>query len=104
MAFPCEIFTTARIFPDLYYCYCLQSVVTLIFWWIVESQSDGRDVERASDSGISASWSSSTVGSSTEEVLGETQPLLSQYRTYTQEKVSYYGKSRKHDQQVLYVY
>ncbi|RZC41026.1 UDP-glucose:glycoprotein glucosyltransferase, partial [Asbolus verrucosus] len=75
--------------------FCL-AVLTFFFFIIKNNYCNDQDC--ASDSGISESWRSS----SSEDVSTETTPLImstmdASYKMYTEEKLQYYGKSRKHD-------
>lgn len=74
----------------------------MVFFTLKE-QKESSDYEKASDSGISASWNSSSSFDIENETETETQLLLhknSDHQLYTVEKVLYYEQTRKKDQEV----
>lgn len=80
-----------------------QAIVTFIFF-ILKDKNTNQEYERISDSGISASWNSSSADLEADDL--ETNPLLqkgSDHKLYTMEKVMYYEQSRKQDQQVILI-
>lgn len=77
-----------------------QSIITFFFFFCKSAYCS--DCDNASDSGISESWRSSYIS----EDSTENSPLLvstvgSSYRLYTEEKIQYYGDSRKQENEVL---
>lgn len=100
-------FTLVRIYTKKYsprfldhYC-IFQAILTLIFFTLKEQKQ--LDYEKISDSGISASWNSTSSFDMEASEISETQPMIhknSDHHLYTLEKVMYYEQSRKQDQQV----
>jgi hypothetical protein len=74
----------------------------LTFFFFVLKNSYCKNQDYASDSGISGSWG----GLASDDDSSETTPLIlstvsTGYKMYTEEKLQYYEKSRKHENEVF---
>jgi hypothetical protein len=73
----------------------------LTFFFFVLKNSYCKNQDYASDSGISGSWG----GLPSDDDSSETTPLIlstvsTGYKMYTEEKLQYYEKSRKHENEM----
>lgn len=83
-----------------FYCWFIFKAILAFLFFIFENNYC-QNQDNSSDSGISESWR----GSPSEADSSETTPLIlttieAGYRMYTEEKIQYYGKSRKLDNEV----